>query len=201
MRLIGLTGGIASGKSTVADRLAAKGAVIIDADRVAREIVEPGEDAYREIVAEWGPEVLREDGGIDRAKLGAIIFADARARQKLNQMTHGRVRERMLERAETLRKSASPPPAAILDIPLLFENRLEKMVEETWVVYLDPHHQLDRLMRRNGFTREEAEQRIASQLPLSKKAQLATRIIDNNGDLDGLAAEVDKVWREAGLPD
>lgn len=198
MRVIGLTGGIASGKSTVAELLRAKGAVVIDADVIAREIVQPGEDAYHEIAAAW-PEVVLPEGGLDRAKLGAIIFNDAKARNKLNAMTHGRVRERMLDRAEALRHSASPPPAAVLDIPLLFENRLEKLVEETWVVFLDPQHQLDRLIKRNGFTREEAEARIASQLPLSKKAQLATRIIDNNGDLAGLAAEVDRVWREAGL--
>jgi dephospho-CoA kinase len=200
MRLIGLTGGIASGKSTVADLLRGKGAVLIDADVIAREIVQPGEDAYREIVAEWGPDVLQPDGTLDRPKLGAIIFADKTARAKLNAMTHERVRSRMLDRAESLRRSASPPPAAVLDIPLLFENRLEKLVEETWVVFLDPHHQLDRLMRRNGFSHQEAEARIAAQLPLSKKAQLATRIIDNNGDLGALRAEVDRVWREAGLP-
>lgn len=199
MRLIGLTGGIASGKSTVADLLRARGAVVIDADQVAREIVQPGEDAYKEIAATW-PEALLPEGGLDRAKLGAIIFSDAKARNKLNAMTHSRVRERMLDRAEALRRSESPPPAAVLDIPLLFENRLEKMVEETWVVFLDPQRQLERLMKRNGFSHEEAEARIAAQLPLSKKAQLATRIIDNNGDLAGLAAEVDRVWREAGLP-
>jgi dephospho-CoA kinase len=200
VRLIGLTGGIASGKSTVAELLKAKGAALIDADVIAREIVQPGEDAYREIVAEWGPDVLQPDGTLDRAKLGAIIFADKTARAKLNAMTHARVRSRMLDKAEALRHGASPPPAAVLDIPLLFENRLEKLVEETWVVYLDLHHQLERLMKRNGFTREEAEQRVATQLPLSKKAQLATRLIDNNGDMAQLQAEVDRVWREAGLP-
>lgn len=199
MRVIGLTGGIASGKSTVAEMLTAKGAVVIDADVVARQIVEPGEDAYRDIVAEWGPGVVSPDGTLDRARLGAIIFADEAARLKLNGFTHARVRQRMLDKADELGRSVSPPAAAILDIPLLFENRLEALVEETWLVFLDPDHQLDRLMRRNGFTREEAEQRIASQLPLSEKAKRATRIIDNNGDLDALRREVDRVWAAAGL--
>jgi dephospho-CoA kinase len=200
VKVVGLTGGIASGKSTVADLLRARGAKVIDADVVAREIVEPGEDAYNEIVAEWGPEVLGPDGALDRARLGAIIFSDAEARLKLNAMTHPRVRRRMLEQAEALRQEPAPPPVAVLDIPLLFENGLEALVEETWLVYLDPTHQLERLMRRNGFSREEAEQRIAAQLPLSEKARRATRLIDNNGDLARLGAEVARVWREAGLP-
>lgn len=199
MRVIGLTGGIASGKSTVAEMLSAKGAVVIDADVVARQIVEPGEEAYRDIVAEWGPGVVSPDGTLDRVKLGAIVFADEAARLKLNGFTHARVRQRMLDRVAELGRSASPPAAAILDIPLLFENRLEALVEETWLVFLDPTHQLDRLMRRNGFTREEAEQRIAAQLPLSEKAKRATRIVDNNGDLDALRLEVDRVWAAAGL--
>lgn len=199
--MVGLTGGIASGKSTVADLLRARGAVVIDADVVAREVVAPGEDAYAEIVAEWGPSVVGPDGALDRARLGAIIFGDAQARAKLNAMTHPRVRSRMLEQAEAQRRRPSPPPVAVLDIPLLFENGLESLVEETWLVYLDPAHQLERLMRRNGFNREEAEQRIAAQLPLSEKARRATRLIDNNGEREALAAEVARVWREAGLPD
>lgn len=199
MKVVGLTGGIASGKSTVADLLRARGAVVIDADVVAREIVEPGEDAYNEIVAAWGPAVLGPDGALDRARLGAIIFSDAEARARLNAMTHPRVRRRMLEQAEALRRGPTPPPVAVLDIPLLFENGLEALVEETWLVYLDPEHQLERLMRRNGYSREEAAQRIAAQLPLSEKARRATRLIDNNGEPAALDAEVARVWREAGL--
>jgi dephospho-CoA kinase len=199
MRVIGLTGGIASGKSTVARMLVEKGAAVIDADVVARRIVEPGEDAYRDIVATWGPAVVLPDGTLDRARLGAIVFNDEGARLKLNGFTHLRVRQRMLDQVAELSRFDHPPPAAVLDIPLLFENRLESLVEETWLVFLDPTHQLDRLMRRNGFTREEAEQRIAAQLPLSEKAKRATRIIDNNGDLDALRLEVDRVWAAAGL--
>jgi dephospho-CoA kinase len=199
MKRVGLTGGIASGKSTVAKLLTAKGAVVIDADVAAREVVEPGQPAYDEIVARWGREVLQADGRLDRAKLGAIVFADEASRLALNAMTHERVRQRMLDHAAELAASDSPPPVAVLDIPLLFENKLEKLVEETWVVWLDPDAQLDRLMARNGFDRAEAERRIASQLPLSEKAKRATRIIDNTGAIDRLSAEVDRVWREAGL--
>jgi dephospho-CoA kinase len=199
MRVIGLTGGIASGKSTVARMLVEKGAAVIDADVVARQIVEPGEDAYRDIVAAWGPVVVLPDGTLDRARLGAIVFNDEEARLKLNGFTHLRVRQRMLDQVAELSRFDNPPPAAVLDIPLLFENGLESVVEETWLVFLDPTHQLDRLMRRNGFTREEAEQRIAAQLPLSEKAKRATRIIDNNGDLEALRLEVDRVWAAAGL--
>lgn len=199
MRVIGLTGGIASGKSTVARMLVEKGAAVIDADVVARQIVEPGEEAYRDIVATWGPAVVLPDGTLDRARLGAIVFGDEAARLQLNGFTHVRVRQRMLDEVAALSRFENPPPAAILDIPLLFENRLESMVEETWLVFLDPTHQLDRLMRRNGYTREEAEQRLAAQLPLSEKAKRATRIIDNSGDLDALRTEVDRVWAAAGL--
>lgn len=199
MKIVGLTGGIASGKSTVAELLREKGAVVIDADEVAREIVEPGEEAYREIVAEWGDSVLGPDGAIDRVKLGAIAFGDDRSRLKLNAITHPRVRQRMVARAEALGRLPSPPPVAVLDIPLLFENGLEGLVEETWLVFLDPAEQFERLMRRNGYSREEAQSRIASQMPLADKAARATRLIDNRGDREALAEKVDRVWREAGL--
>lgn len=199
MRLIGLTGGIASGKTAVSRLLAAKGAAIIDTDLLAREVVEPGQPAYQDIVRDFGEDVLASDGTLDRARLGAVVFADAEARRRLNGYTHPRIRQLMLDRVAALQASPAPPPAAVLVIPLLFENGLDALVEESWLVKVDPVVQKDRLMRRDGFSAVEAEQRIASQMPLADKLQRATRVIDNSGDLAALDTEVDRVWREAGL--
>ncbi|MFP5503817.1 MAG: dephospho-CoA kinase [Candidatus Sericytochromatia bacterium] len=199
MRLIGLTGGIAPGKTAVSHLLAARGAAIIDTDLLAREVVEPGNPAYQDIVGDFGEGVLRPDGALDRAKLGAVVFADAEARRRLNGYTHPRIRQLMMERVAALQASATPPPAAVLVIPLLFENGLDALVEESWLVKVDPEVQKERLMRRDGFSPAEAEQRIASQMPLAEKLERATRVIDNSGDLSALDAEVDRVWQEAAL--
>lgn len=200
MRVIGLTGGIASGKTTVSDMLAARGAAVIDTDLLAREVVEPGQPAYRDIVHDFGKAVLTPEGAIDRAKLGALVFADAASRQRLNGYTHPRIRQIMLDRVAALAASPAPPPAAVLVIPLLFENRLEALVEESWLVKVDPEVQKARLMSRNAFTETEAEQRIAAQMLLAEKIARATRVVDNSADRDHLRAEVDRVWREADLP-
>ncbi|HEY9720784.1 MAG TPA: dephospho-CoA kinase [Oscillatoriaceae cyanobacterium] len=199
MRIIGLTGGIGTGKTTVANMLARKGAVLIDSDLIAREIVEPGAPAYREIVAAFGSDVVRADGTLDRAKLGAIVFSDQAKLHQLNAMTHPRVRQVMLDRLAELQGLPSPPPAAVLVIPLLFENALEHLVEEVWVVASSPACARERLIVRDGFSPEEAERRIAAQLPIEQKVARAGRVIHNEGDFVALQAEVDAIWRSAGL--
>ncbi|MDB5098342.1 MAG: dephospho-coenzyme kinase [Cyanobacteria bacterium RYN_339] len=196
MLIVGLTGGIASGKTTVADLLAARGAALIDTDLLAREVVLPGQPAYEEITAAW-PDVALTGGGLDRAKLGAIVFGDEAARARLNGMTHPRIRALMAERLAAL--DAGAVPVAVLVVPLLFENGLDATVQESWLVAVAPAVQRERLVTRDGFTPEEADQRIASQMPLEAKLIRATRVIRNDGDRAALEAEVARVWAEAGL--
>lgn len=185
---IGLTGGIASGKSTVSTMCREMGIPVIDADIEARLAVEPGEPAYKEIIAAFGENILMPDGGIDRPALGTIIFNDNEKRLKLNSIVHPQVRKRMnliKEEAETAGESI-----IILDIPLLFESRLEYMANKIIVVYVDPEVQLRRLMERNSLTKEEAEARINSQMPLREKAERADAVINNNGTLEELKQQL-----------
>lgn len=179
---IGLTGGIASGKSTVANMCKEMGIPVIDADIEARLAVEPGEPAYKMIVESFGPGILLQDGSINRQALGALIFNDEDKRLLLNGIVHPEVRKRMAEKRETAEKTGAP--IVILDIPLLFESKLTYMADKTLVVYVGRDTQLSRLMARNSFSKEEAEARIRSQMPLSEKAAMADAVIDNNGEID-----------------
>lgn len=197
MRVVGLTGGIASGKTAVSDRLAARGAAIVDTDLLAREIVEPGERALLDLVEAFGATILTPDGRLDRKALGALVFADPQARARLNAITHPRIRERMAERLAALREAAEPAPFAVLVVPLLFENGLDAMVEESWVVDVDDAVRRERLIARDGLTPAEADARIASQLPRAEKLARATRVIRNDAGLAELDAEVERVWTEA----
>lgn len=178
---IGLTGGIASGKSTVANMLKEWNISVVDADRIAREVVNVGEEAYVRIVETFGKDILQENGEIDRAKLGTLIFQDEEKRKQLNAIVHPAVRKKMLdERDEILKKK----PVVVLDIPLLFESNLTHFVDKIIVVYVDDATQLERLMKRNGFSQEDALARIRSQMPLSEKKAYADAVIDNNGTID-----------------
>ncbi|MFC0297286.1 dephospho-CoA kinase [Geobacillus jurassicus] len=176
---IGLTGGIASGKSTVSAMMRELGLPVIDADEAARAVVRPGEDAYRQIVAAFGPDILQTNGEIDRAKLGAIVFSDEEERKKLNDIVHPAVRRKMLTEKEALVRSGAK--TVVLDIPLLFESGLTAWVDKILVVYVDDDVQLRRLMERNGFTEEEARARIRAQWPLVEKIKQADAVINNNG--------------------
>ncbi|WP_409270883.1 dephospho-CoA kinase [Neobacillus sp. SCS-31] len=178
---IGLTGGIASGKSTVANMCREMGIPVIDADIEARLAVEPGEPAYKKIVESFGSGILLPDGGIDRQALGALIFNDEQKRLLLNGIAHPEVRKRMAEKRKEAEMSGAP--VIMLDIPLLFESKLAHLADKTLVVYVDRDTQLSRLMARNSFSKEEAEARIRSQMPLSEKADMADAVIDNNGDI------------------
>ncbi len=180
--IIGLTGGIASGKSTVSRMLQEQNIPVIDADIEARLAVEKGEKAYNDIVSYFGKGILMEDGTIDRIKLGSIIFPDEEKRNVLNSIVHPAVREKMLQKKEHY--LAVGHNLVVLDIPLLFESKLTYMVDKVIVVYVNEQTQLDRLMVRNGFTKEEAQARIASQLPLVEKRKCADAVIDNNGTIE-----------------
>jgi dephospho-CoA kinase len=191
--IVGLTGGIASGKSTVSNMFRKLGAVIIDADVVARQVVEIGTSGLQEIVDAFGSGILCQDGTLDRAKLGSIVFRDESARLRLNKIVHPRVREQFeIQTREFLQ--AHPHGVVIHDIPLLYENGLEKTVESVIVVYVSDETQVQRLMSRNSFSREEAERRIAAQMPLSEKVKRADFVVDNEGSLEHTKAQVEKIW-------
>jgi len=181
MKLIGLTGGIASGKSTVMEALAEAGAIILDADKIAHRCMEKGSAAWQDIVAEFGQDILNEDGSINREKLGKIVFADSKRRQRLNEITHPRVFQQIEKELKSIEQT-DPQAVVIVEIPLLYESNRQDMFDEVWVVWVDRETQIARLMSRNGYSRDEAIQRINSQMDLDKKAQLADRVIDNSSN-------------------
>ncbi|WP_019154805.1 dephospho-CoA kinase [Robertmurraya massiliosenegalensis] len=195
--VVGLTGGIASGKSTVSNLLKEKGFPVIDADLESRFAVEVGEPAYHEIVTYFGQEVLLENKEIDRAKLGNVVFHDEEKRMKLNSIVHPDVRRRMNEKREQAIKNGEK--LIVLDIPLLFESKLTHMVEKTLLVYVDEQTQLKRLMARNHFTEEEALARVHSQMPLKDKIELSDAMIDNNGTIEETKRQLSEILQLWGI--
>ena len=195
MRVLGLTGGIGSGKSMVASMFAQLGADVIDADQLARAVVEPGQPALGEIATAFGRDILLPDGRLDRSKLARIIFADPVARGKLNAITHPRIRERM---DAAIAARASRPGVLIADIPLLYENDRASTVEMVIVVWVDPETELRRLHERDGLTEEEARQRIAAQMPLDEKRARADVVIDNSGSREDTRRQVEVIYRRFG---
>jgi dephospho-CoA kinase len=194
MRRVGLTGGIASGKSTVAGMLRALGAELIDADRVAREVVAPGTPALAEIARRF-PGVVGADGVLDRGALGRRVFASTEERAALNAITHPRIQEAV--QAQTAALAARGVPRVVYDAALLVENGLHATMDGGVIlVAASPETQRSRLVARDGLTPEEAEARIRSQLPLSEKRRHARWIIENDGDLASLRAQVERTWRE-----
>ncbi len=192
---VGLTGGIASGKSLVADELERLGARIVDADLVSREVVRPGTPAHAGIVEAFGPEVLLEDGGIDRKKLGSIVFSDPRKLEILNSITHPRIRERIRELVSEARR-ADPSALIVIDAALLIEGGLFREMSKVIVVYADEKTQTERLARRDRITPEEAQKRIRSQMPLKEKLKYADYVIDNNGEPESTLERVREVYGE-----
>ncbi len=194
--VIGLTGGIACGKSTVGALLAEHGLVRVDADQVAREVVEPGTPALREIVDQFGSGVVDADGRLDRAALGRAVFADQKARRSLEKIVHPRVWQRLKAAFE---KAESQELETVLEIPLLFESGRQQHFQTIWVVSLPLEVQKLRLAQRDGLNPEEIEQRLASQWPLQEKERLAQLVIDNSGSQDELRSQVEQAlaaWRE-----
>ncbi|WP_026701418.1 dephospho-CoA kinase [Salibacterium aidingense] len=177
--IIGLTGGIASGKSFISEELKKRGFPVIEADEAAREVVEPGEQAYEQVVEQFGTDVLEVDGTLARKKLGKVIFADDSKRQILNQIMHPAIRQRMLQKKTTLEDEGEK--VIVFDLPLLIENNLQFMVDKVLLVYVEETEQKKRLIKRDQAGEEDAEQRLASQLPMSEKQAYADAVIDNNG--------------------
>jgi len=192
MHLIGLTGGIATGKSTVAAELTRLGATVIDADGLAREVVAPGQPALPAIVERFGAGVLMADGSLDRAKLGGIVFADEAARRDLERITHPRVRDLMMRRIGDA--IAADAELVVSEVPLLFETRSVEMYEGVLLAYVPPDVQLARLMARDGLDESAARQRLAAQMPIDEKRAQATWVIDNAGTIDATRAAVSGWW-------
>jgi dephospho-CoA kinase len=192
MRVLGLTGGIGSGKSLVARIFQELGAEVIDADQLAREVVEPGEPALAEIVTDFGPDILLPDGRLDRTKLGSVIFADPAARRRLNAITHPRIRDRM---RQAVASRESRPGVLVLDIPLLYENGRTDMMEKVIVVWVDPQTQLERLTKRDGLSPTAARQRIEAQLSLDAKRNRADHVINNSGTEQQTRRQVEAIYR------
>jgi len=192
LALYGLTGGIASGKSTVSRMLRELGAHVLDADVLAREVVEPGTPGLAAVAARF-PGVLGPDGRLDRAKLGARVFGDATERAALNALIHPRVREAFLEKVQALAEQGVE--RIIYDVPLLIEGGLQASMDGVVLVWVPRDLQKARLMTRDGLDEAAAEARLAAQLPLDDKRPYATWIVDNSGDLASTRAQVEQVWR------
>jgi dephospho-CoA kinase len=189
---VGLTGGIGAGKSEVSKRLAAQGALVIDADLIAREVVAPGTDGLAEVVAAFGPSVLGPDGALDRVALGDIVFADKAKLATLNSIVHPRVGARMRE----LEESAGPGSVVVHDVPLIAENGLADAYDLVVVVDVPPRIQLDRLMRLRGMSREQAQARMAAQASREQRLSIAGIVVDNSGSLAELDRQVGELWSE-----
>ncbi|MDR7870291.1 MAG: dephospho-CoA kinase [Tissierellaceae bacterium] len=196
--IIGLTGGIASGKSTVSNILIEKGYKVIDADIISREVVEIGKPAYKDIIDYFGEEILNDDKSLNRKLLGDIVFSNDELLQVLNNIIHPYI---FKEIKDQILKECMKVNVLFVDIPLLFEryDEFQKqgiIFDEIWLVYVDEKTQLKRLMLRNNLSQQQATERIKTQIPLEEKKEHATKIIDNNGDLTQLNINVEKLLQE-----
>lgn len=192
--IIGLTGSIASGKSTVSKMLEDLGYPIIDADLVARKVVEPGSETLNEIEALFGSEVIREDGTMNREKVGALIFSDPVKRKQMNDIIHPAIRAEMLNQRNAF--MAEGHQTIVMDIPLLFESKLQHFVDKILVVSVTEDNQLSRLMERNGLNEKDARARIGSQLPMSVKEEGADAVIYNNGTIEETAQQLTRILKQ-----
>jgi len=191
VRLVGLTGGIASGKSTFSALLRARGLPIVDADAISRAVVAPGSPTLSRIAEAFGPRALSPDGSLDRRWMAARVFAEPGERRRLEAITHPAIHRAMLD--EVGRLSAAGHELALYDVPLLYEVGLEGMVDSVVVVWTPRPVQLERLMRRDALSPAQAESRLAAQLPLDEKAARADFVVDNDGPLEALGAKADRL--------
>lgn len=197
-KVIGLTGGIATGKSTVSELLTAYGFKVVDADIASRKAVSKGSKGLEEVRELFGPEAIDENGEMDRKYVADQIFNHPEKRLELNKIVHPKVREIMEDEKQAYLKEGYN---VIMDIPLLFENELEKTVDEVWLVYTSESVQIDRLMERNDLTIEEAKARVYSQISIDKKSRMADHVIDNLGDKLELKQNLEHLLEELGYID
>ena len=194
MKVIGLTGGVGSGKSTVSEMLREMGADVVDADQAAHEAYAPGTPGFDAVVREFGPEFVRKDGAIDRQRLGALVFNDESALRRLNAIVHPLVREWMAARtAEAAERGAA---IVIQDVPLLYENGLEGLFSSVVLVYAPEPIQLDRLVHGRGLPPDRARSMIAAQMPMEEKRRRAHHVIDNSGTVEETRRQVEEVWAQ-----
>jgi dephospho-CoA kinase len=192
MKVIGLTGGIGSGKSTVAQFLAELGAVVIDADKVGHEAFKPATPAWNDVVAAFGKEVIAENGEVDRKKLGAIVFGSPEALQKLNRIMHSRMREMVREQIEEYRRQGVD--VVVLEAPVLIEANWTPLVDEVWVTLASESEVVRRLKEKRGLEEEQILARIHSQISSEERMKHASVVINNDGDLDEMKKKVKELW-------
>jgi len=193
MVLVGLTGGIGAGKSTVARLLAARGAVVIDADDLAREAVARGTEAFARVVETFGSAIVAPDGSLDRARLGAIVFADPERRRALEAIVHPEVARLFVEAVEPHRETDH---VVVYSVPLLVERGLAETFDVVVVVVADAEHRVERVVRDRGLEPDEVRRRIAAQVSDQDRAAVADVLLDNDGDLEHLAPQVDRLWAD-----
>jgi dephospho-CoA kinase len=194
MLIVGVTGGVASGKTTVSRMFEKEGAYLIDADRIARELVEPRRPAWRELARAFGKEVLQEDGAIDRKRLGEIAFSNSGKRRLLNRILHPRIEREMEKKARQIERK-DPHAIVVFDVPLLVETGFHQKVDRVVVVTSKKTQQIERLRKRAGRTRDETQRIISSQMALEKKVKVADFIIRNEGSLDATRRRVREVFQ------
>ena len=188
MKIIGLTGGIASGKSTVADMLIQAGCIVVDCDKIAWQLAEPGQAIWQIYVDRYGAKVLNQDRTLNRQAVADIVFRDRQELDIINSLVHPLIKDRLLAEAEVARLRGAK--VIFWDVPLLFETGFDKMTDEKWLVYVSPATQKARLINRNGYTEDEALRRINSQMSLAEKQKLADVVINNDGDIEALRRQV-----------
>jgi dephospho-CoA kinase len=197
LKLVGLTGGIGSGKSTVGRMVQALGVPVIDADRLSREVVAPGQPAHAEVAARW-PQTIAADGQVDRRRLGALVFSDPAARAQLEAITHPRIQERLLQEAQALDRAGHP--LAFYEASLLVEAGRHRDFDALVVVTADEAQQIARTVARDASSPEQAMARIRAQLPLEDKRKVATHLIDNSGDLESTRRQIEALIRALSPP-
>ena len=192
MLVIGLTGGIGTGKSEVARILAELGAVVISADQIGHDAYSPGSEAWREVVEAFGTDILQPSGEIDRKRLGAIVFSDAQQLARLNSIMHPRMARMVVDRLERLR--AEGVPVVVVEAAVLLEAGWDSLVDEVWVTDSPPEVVIQRVQARNGLGEAEVRKRISSQMPAAERRARATVVVDNSGDLAALQRTVRSLW-------